>query len=135
MNANTIDQREIRYVPGANILLGFLSAANMNSTADQAIAIGAAKYIVRRAVVYGASLSLTLAVGGIYTGAGKTGNAIVAATQVYSGLTGATKFLDLTLASIAPTDYLTASSLFLALTTAQGAAATANVAVFGDSLL
>lgn len=134
MNANTIDTREVRYVPGANVLLGFLPLADMNSTADQPVAISAAKYIVRRIVAYNASASLTLAAGGIYTAAAKGGSAIVAAAQVYSALTAAAKFLDLTLASIAPTDCLAVATLYLSLTAAQGAAATAALAVFGDVL-
>lgn len=113
-------------------VLGLLRSANMNSTADQAIPIAASKYVVRRIVVTNTSLSLTLAVGGVYTGAGKTGTTVVANTQLFSALSGATKVLDATV--IALTDVLTASSLFLSLTTAQGSAATADIYVIGDVL-
>jgi len=118
---------------GAGALLGKLATANMNSTADQAITINASKYIVRKIVVVNASTNLTLAVGGVYTAASKGGTAIVASTQVYTALTGSTKYLELTLQNLA-TDVLTAGTLYLSLTVAQGGAATADVYVLGDAL-
>jgi len=114
------------------ILLGELISANMNSTGDQQIVIfsAPAKYIIRRIVATNASISLTTAVGGIYTAVSKGGTAVVANSQAYSTLSAGTKFLDLTLAS--NTDYRTATSLYLSLTTPQGAAATADIFVYGD---
>jgi hypothetical protein len=114
------------------ILLGELIGANMNSTGDQQIVIfsAPAKYIIRRIVATNASISLTTAVGGIYTAVSKGGTAVVANSQAYSTLSAGTKFLDLTLAS--NTDYRTATSLYLSLTTPQGAAATADIFVYGD---
>lgn len=115
--------------------LAQLIGANMNVTSDQLLNITlASKYIARRIVVCNPSLNLTLAVGGIYTAASKGGTAIVANTQVYTALTGSTKFLDLTLATILGTDILTAQTLFFSLTTGQGAAATADIFVFGEVL-
>lgn len=117
-------------------LLGSLIGANFNVTTDQAITIqtGITRYIIRRIVVDNASISLTTAAGGIYTNAGKAGTVIVAAAQVYSALTTAAKFKDLTLEAVIGTDILTANPIYLSLTTAQGAAATANVWVFGENL-
>lgn len=112
--------------------LGRLIGANMNSTADQAVPISSSKYIIRRVVVTNASANLTLAVGGIYTGASKGGTTIVANTQLYSALTASSKTLDLTL--IALTDVLTSTTIYLSLTTAQGLAATADIYLFGDTL-
>ncbi len=121
-------------------LLGKLVGANMNVTTDQAITVvdvadypGAA-YIVEFIVVTNASISLTTAAGGFYTAASKGGSAIVAAGQVYSALTAATKFIKATLAGTALTDRLTGATLYLSLTTGQGAAATADVYVFGRLL-
>lgn len=118
------------------ILLGELISANMNSTADQQIVIfsAPAKYIVRRIVVTNASISLTTAVGGIYPQVSKGGTAIVANSQAYSGLNATTKFIDLTIASgyTSGGSILTAKSIYLSLTTPQGAAATADVYVYGD---
>jgi hypothetical protein len=118
------------------ILLGQLIGANMNSTSDQQIVIfsAPAKYIIRRIVVTNASTSLTTAVGGIYPAVSKGGTAIVANTQVYSGLTASGKFVDLTIASgyTSGGDVLTVKSIYLSLTTPQGAAATADIEVYGD---
>ncbi len=122
----------------ALVLLGKLASANMNTTADQAITIalptGTTKYVVKDVIVANASTSLTLAVGGIYTAASKGGNALVANTQVYSGVTGSTKLVSATLAAVAGTDIVTATTLYLSLTTGQGGAATADVYIFGELL-
>jgi hypothetical protein len=108
----------------------------MNSTDDQQITIfsAPAKFIVRRIVATNASVDLTTAVGGIYPAVSKGGTAVVANSQVFSGLTAATKFVDLTIASgyTSGGDILTVKNLFLSLTTPQGAAATADVYVYGD---
>lgn len=118
------------------ILLGELISADMNSTADQQIVIfsAPAKYIVRRIVVTNASVSLTTAVGGVYPQVSKGGTAIVANSQAYSGLNATSKFIDLTIASgyTSGGSILTAKSIYLSLTTPQGAAATADVYVYGD---
>lgn len=110
-------------------LLGALTGANMNTTSDQTIAIDSTKYIVDKIIVTNASLSLTLAAGGIYTAASKGGTAVIAAVQVYSALTGSGKYVALTNAVTA--DVLTAAQLFLSLTTAQGSASTADIYIFG----
>jgi hypothetical protein len=117
-------------------LLASLTGANFNSTADQAMVIqsGVTRYIIRRIIVDNASINLTTAAGGIYTQAAKAGTAIVAAAQVYTALTTSAKFKDLTLEAVIATDILTATTIYLSLTTAQGAAATANVWVFGENM-
>jgi hypothetical protein len=74
---------------------------------------------------------MSTAVGGVYTAASKGGSALVANTQAYTGLTNALTALDLTLAL--PNLILAAGTpLYLSLTTAQGAAATVDLAVFGQ---
>jgi hypothetical protein len=115
-------------------LLGFLKSANMNSTADQTIPILSARYNVRRITVNNASTSLTLAAGGFYTAASKGGVNIVTAAQLYSGLTGSTKYIDVALLAILNTDIRTETPLYFSLTTAQGGAATADIFIFGDDL-
>ena len=119
---------------GHHVLLGAIKGADFNVTTDQAIPIPYAKYVVRRIVVTNASISLTLAAGGVYTATSKGGSAIVAAAQVYSSLTSSAKYLDATLAAVAATDTFTVANLYLSLTTGQGAAATADVYVYGDVL-
>jgi len=116
-------------------LLGKLIGANMNATTDQAIALVSAKCRIDRIVITNASISLDTAVGGFYNAAAKGGVAIVANTQVYSALTAAGKFIKAALAATAggaTTDVQ--STLIFALTTAQGAAATADIYVFGEDL-
>jgi len=132
MQANCVARKLPNEFGAGGILLGSLIGANMNVTTDQKITIkgNPAKYIVRGIVVTNASISLTTAAGGVYNAASKGGTALVANTQVYSALTAATKFVDLTMAAVA--DIQTAANVYLSLTTAQGAAATADVYVYGD---
>lgn len=124
--------------PGVSVypsgVLGRLIGANMNVTTDQSITLIAGTKVIRRIVGINPSTSLTVSAGGIYTGANKSGTAIVAAAQLYSALTGAAKFLDLTLAAILGTDILTAAQVFFSLTVAQGVAATMDLYVIGDLL-
>lgn len=112
-------------------LLGSLKSANMNSTADQPIIINCANYIIDKIIVTNPSTSLTLAAGGVYTAPAKSGTVVVAAAQLYSALTAAAKWLALTLAAIVGTDRRTEQTLYFALTTAQGGAATADIYIFG----
>jgi len=119
---------------GHQVLLGAVKGADFNVTTDTAIPVPYAKYVIRKIVVTNASVSLTTAAGGVYTATSKGGTAIVAAAQVYTALTAASKFIDLTLAAGATTDSQTAATLYLSLTTGQGAAATADCYVFGDVL-
>ncbi len=118
-------------------LLAKITGANMNSTADQAITGLPTKWIPRRITAQNASISLTTAAGGFYTGAGKTGTVIVPAAQVYTALTAASKWKDLTIDSTSggpTTDVLSATTIYFALTTPQGAAATADIYIWGEDL-
>lgn len=120
--------------PNNQTILGIRRGCDMNSTADQAIPIAAGSYIVRRITVANASTSLTTAVGGVYPTTAKGGTALVANTQVYTALTAANKYVDLTLAAGVGTDLNTAPILYLSLTTPQGGAATADIYVIGEKL-
>jgi hypothetical protein len=120
------------YNPNEYKLLGKKVSANMNVTTDQTIAIGASKYFIDKVVVTNASASLTLAVGGLYTASSKGGTQVIANTQIFSALTASTKILLLT--SLVTADVLTASQLFLSLTTAQGSAATCDILIYGYDL-
>lgn len=122
--------------PGFDVPLFKLISANMNVTTDQTfLPLGGApinNYVITDIRVVNASTSLTLAAGGIYTAASKAGNAIVAAAQAYSALTGATIGLDLTIAAVGKG--LQTVTPILSLTTAQGGAATADFYIFGRVL-
>mgnify|MGYP000535348209 CR=1 FL=1 len=116
---------------GIEQIIGTKLSANMNVTTDQAIPItriGSQKYLITKIVVTNASISLTTAAGGVYQTTSKGGTAIVANSQVYSALSATTTALNLTLAI---NRTYTLDNIYLSLTTAQGAAATADVYVFG----
>lgn len=109
-------------------VLGKLLGANMNTTADQTIPLGYGHAVVTDIVITNSSLSLTLAAGGFYVGAGKTGTVVVSAAQLYVVLTAPGLALKATMA--APVR-VTTGQIFFALTTAQGVAATADIYVLG----
>jgi hypothetical protein len=115
-------------------LLGVLKGVNMNITTDNTVPLQANSFILRRIVMTNASISLTTAAGGIYTAAAKGGTAVVAAAQVYATLTAPSVSLDLTIAAAGLNVVLSGTSLFLNLTTAQGAAATADLYIYGERI-
>lgn len=123
---------------GMESLLGVLKGANFNTTSDNTITlthpITGGKYLITRIIVTNASINLTTAAGGVYTGASKTGTTLVAAGQVYTKCSSATGVQQLTLATGATDNTFTGTSIYLALTTAQGATATADVYVMGIPL-
>ena len=112
------------------------SGVNANSVADTAVAIplpsGFTKYRVEKVTALNPSISLTAAYGALYTASGGGGVA-VCAPQALSGLTTnsantAGNAIDLTQALAAAT-FFTAGTLYFRITTAQGAAATVDVAI------
>ena len=114
-------------------LLFKLTAGNFQLTTDQAFTkVGTfTNYmpvkIVARVASGGASVAC---VGGVYTGADKAGNALVAAAQSWLGLSGAGKAQDATLAAVSTTDSHVATPN-LSLSTGSTAAITADVYIFG----
>jgi hypothetical protein len=116
------------------LLLFSLAAANMNSTADQALTklLGFTNFLITRVRVAGSTGNLTTAAGGIYSAAAKGGNAIVAAAQVYARSPDRTLGMELTLAAVGLAVQTT--SPILSLTTGQGSAMTADFYVFGVPL-
>ena len=117
------------------LLIGVLKGANLNVTTDQAIAIASAsKYQITQITVTNSSGTPSLAAGGFYTATSKGGINIVAATQVYSGLTAVTKFMNVALLAVLTTDIRSESTIYFSLTTAQGAAMTADIYIFGNPL-
>lgn len=117
---------------GTTCVLWKLVGANMNSTADQPFArtFGFNAFTINSIIVNNASTSLTLAVGGIYGAVAKGAPLLAPATQIYSALTGPTKVLNTTATALSG-DMQTLSSIFLSLTTGQGATATADYYVVG----
>jgi hypothetical protein len=118
------------FTAGSGVLVK-ATALNLNAVADTALTVAAAKYIVRKVVVTNCSTAPVLAQVALYTGAGATGTTVVAAATI-TALTGATKFLDMTMALT--TDVLTASTLYARNAVAQTSALTCDVYVIGDVL-
>lgn len=114
-----------------------ITSANMNVTTDQACAIPAAITAWAPTAIWvtncNATLAGGLAAGGFYTAASKGGTAIVAAVQVYTGLTTATIILPLTIATGLTTRF-TVASAFFSLTVANGSAVTCDVYLLGQDL-
>ena len=111
-------------------LLGSLTAVNLNTGAtDNVLAITATRFRVTAVVIEAASISLTTATAGLFSGAGGVGT--IAADQALAACTSSTKWLALTLSGVGLTDIFT-GSVYFRVGTPQGVAATANVWVFGD---
>jgi len=126
-------------IPGTQSLIGILKSVNFNITTDQAIPItlvgGYTNYRIDDIVMINASTALTTAVGGIYPSPSKGGSPYVAAAQTYTTvLSGATAFLSLTKTNVGGLATHNDPILYFSLTTAQGAAATADIYVFGTPI-
>lgn len=120
------------------ILVFTLPSANFNSTADQPITItlptGYTRYQIQRIAVSNPSISMTTAVGGVYTAVTKGGVVVTPASQAYSGLTTnaantSGNLLNVGLGAGSTTAF-NATTLYLSLTTPQSTAATADVTVY-----
>lgn len=115
--------------------LGSVSGVNLNTASPADIGtisgIRSTSYIPLYIVVSGASADSSTAEVGVFTGAGGTGTTVVTPAAL-TGLNAAGKYKLLTIAAMDTP--LTASSLYVRLTVAQGSAATANVAIYGISL-
>ena len=129
----------IAAVIGTQTVCCNLIGANMNVTTDQQFnwgglngnAVGGS-FLVTGQLAWNPSISLTTAAGGAYNTTGKSGVLIAAAT-VYSSLTVATS-AQLTAAAATSVFTYQQTMPYFSLTTGQGAAATANIALLGICL-
>ena len=140
------------YAP-TRVQCGQLYGANFNVTTDQAIPISvpSAAYLLDSIEIdelfpLQPLVSLSTAQGGFYTGAGKSGITVVANSQAYSTITTnlastTGNAMTATLATAGLTTIFPGGSqpspvttLYFSLTTAQGAAATANIRVYCRAL-
>lgn len=119
-------------------LLGRLIGANMNITTDQPITMLIApnqNYTPTYISVRNCSVSLTTAAGSFYTGASKTGTTVAGTgvAQVMTGCTATGLTSEYVVATAAGLNAILPASTppILSLTTAQGAAATADIYVYG----
>ena len=110
-------------------LLGVATGVSVNATGDQAvIAINnSTNYSVSNVVFTNASISLSTAAAGLFTAPSAGGPAIVA-NAALSALTSSTVVSQRT---VAATGIQSGQNLYLNVGTAQGAAATMDVYVYG----
>lgn len=111
------------------LLLGKISSADLNTTADQTIPLLLGIKQITKILVTNPSGGVNVAVGGIYTTTSKGGVQVVANSQVYSTL-GANLSLSLTIAK----DYTSVNTLYFSLTIGQGGASTVDIYVYGKLL-
>ena len=124
-----------------------LRQASFNTTADQPLLLPPAisAFQLTGIIITNASTPLSVAAGGFYPQTSKGGSAIVASSQVYSTLTNSNLLLQATLTAFAQNARFSGNNLslvlnannqygfalYFSLTTAQGAAATADIYAVG----
>ena len=109
-------------------LLCVAKGVNLNATGDTLIpVVTCTTYSVSNVIVTNASISLSTAAAGLFTAASAGGTAIVA-NAALSACTGPTIVSQRTVASTAAA---TSQTLYFNVATAQGAAATGDVYVYG----
>ena len=112
-------------------LLASYQSVNVNATGDTVLpVINTSSYGVSNVIFTNASISLTTAAAGLFTAPSAGGTGIVA-NAALSALTASTVVSQRTVASTA---LQTGQNLYLNVGTAQGAAATMDVYVYGYDL-
>jgi hypothetical protein len=112
-------------------LIASAQAVNLNAVADTIAPILVAGNVsVQSIIVANASTSLTTAQLAVYTGAGATGTTVKSAYALSSN--NSTTAVVVTAAT--STASVTSTPLYIRCTTAQGAAATADVFIYGYDL-
>jgi hypothetical protein len=112
-------------------LIASAQGVNMNSVGDTVAPILVSGNVsVQTIIVANASTSLTTAQLAVYTGPGATGTAVKSAYAL-SGNSSTTKVVATAATS---TDSITTTPLYIRNTTVQGAAATADVFIYGYDL-
>lgn len=113
-------------------LLASAQAVNLNAVGDTvAKLINDSGFVsVQSIIVANASIDLTTAQLAVYTGPGATGTAIKTAYA----LSGNSSSAKVVVTAATSTDAIDVSELYIRCTTAQGAAATANVFIYGYDL-
>jgi hypothetical protein len=113
-------------------LLASAQGVNLNSVGDTVANIvnRLGNISVQSVIVANASVDLTTAELAVYTGPGATGTAVKTAYA----LTGNSASDKVVITAASDTDALTVDKLYIRCTTAQGAAATADVFLYGYDL-
>lgn len=126
---------------GIQRIIGYALGVNVNQTNTDVtiplIMLPGSNFVVTKVQLNNASVSLTTATASVYPAVAAGGNNIVADAAL-SALTSATKNLAMTLAAGASANVLNqttqANSLYFRVGTAQGAAATVDVYIWGECL-
>ena len=112
-------------------LLASAQSVNLNATGDTVMpVINTSRYSVSNVVFTNASTSLTTAAAGVFPSAAAGGTAIVSNVA----LSGQTSAAVVTAATVNNTAALTGQNIYFNVGTAQGAAATMDVFVYGYDL-
>ena len=112
-------------------LIASAQGVNLNTVGDTVAPILAAGSVsVQSIIVANASTNLTTAQLAVYTGAGATGTAVKSAYA----LTGNSSSAKVVVTAATSTDAVSGTPLYIRCTTAQGAAATADVFIYGYDL-
>ena len=113
-------------------LLASAQAVNLNAVGDTvAKLLNDSGFVsVQSIIVANASIDLTTAQLAVYTGPGATGTAVKSAYA----LTGNSTSAKVVVTAATSTDAIDVSELYIRCTTAHGAAATANVFIYGYDL-
>jgi hypothetical protein len=112
-------------------LIASAQGVNLNAVADTIAPILVAGNVsVQSIIVANASVSLSSAQLAVYTGAGATGTAVKSAYA----LSGNTSSAKVVVTAATSTDVVTSTPLYIRCTTVQGAAATADVFIYGYDL-
>jgi hypothetical protein len=108
--------------------LAYIRGANFNSTSDQQFALPPqiTQFAIDTMIVANCTGDASSAVGGVYDGAGKTGNQVVPASQTYTPLNGVGTIAQISSVSTTLT-YTNSATLYLSLSTPQGSAVTCDV--------
>lgn len=111
-------------------LLASYQGVNVNATGDTVLPVlNSSSYSVSNVIFTNASISLTTAAAGLFTASGASG--AIVSNAALSALTGSTVVSQRTVASTAAQ---TSQNLYVNVGTAQGAAATMDVYVYGYDL-
>jgi hypothetical protein len=112
-------------------LIGSAQSVNLNAVGDTTAPIlVSGRVSVAYVLVTNASVSLTTAQVAVYTAPAAGGTAVLSATA----LTGATTAAKVVNTAASSTDAITGANLYIRNTTAQAAAATADVFIYGYDL-
>jgi len=130
--ATTVSNHPIQLSSNQAIrLIGSAQSVNLNAVGDTTAPIlVSGRVSVAYVLVTNASVSLTTAQVAVYTAPSAGGTAVLSATA----LTGATTAAKVVNTAASSTDAITGANLYVRNTTAQGAAATADVFIYGYDL-